>query len=101
MNMPDIPVYECPVDGCDWQFSQLDYEQSRPQFFAQLVFDDDGTHLDTDAIIEKNAGHIKSVLREHLQTHDVFEWVDTVLRLNQALAQQHSGIRPHVYREQR
>jgi hypothetical protein len=85
--MLNIPVYECPVDGCGWVLSQEAYERQRPPIRA------DGA--------PQVGQWLKAILRQHLETHDVFEWVDTVLRLNQELAQQHSGIRPHVYREQR
>lgn len=84
----NIPVYECPADGCDWQLSQLDYERNRPPFRAKLTIDADGVpQLDMTAIVEANAKHVDRMLREHLETHDVFDWVKTVQRLNQDLAQ--------------
>jgi hypothetical protein len=38
---------------------------------------------------------VENVLRDHLREHDVLDFVRTIRRLEQALGQCDSGIRPH------
>ncbi len=89
-------TYECPVDGCGWKLTALDHQCQVTSLRIKVVYDENGTpvahHLDGES------ERLQGIVRQHLEIHDVFEWADTVLRLQQDLAQQHSGIRPHVYR---
>ncbi|MFF4600574.1 hypothetical protein [Amycolatopsis sp. NPDC001319] len=100
MNIRDT-VWECPVDGCDWTLSQLDYERNRPPLRAKVTLDAAGApQLDIGQAIVADAKHLDGMLREHLETHDVVDWLKTVQRLNQELSQFDSGIRPHDYDRQ-
>jgi hypothetical protein len=48
----------------------------------------------------RRARETEAVIREHLESHDVLDWVRTVQRLQMELAQIDGGIRPHVYRDE-
>lgn len=86
-------LYLCPVDGCAWQLDELSLPPTRIAIGPDL-----------DAALTANAKAstqaMEATLREHMETHDVVDFLRTIQRLNQDLAQGHSGIRPHVYRSQ-
>lgn len=85
----------CPVDGCEWL---LNTDQSGG---LRIKIDDlspGGINAGISASAMERGREIERVLREHLESHDVLDFLRTIRRLSNDIAQQDSGIRPHVYR---
>lgn len=83
----------CPVDGCAWKLSM-------DQSFGRIAIDDlspEGITAGISRHAMERARETERVLREHLESHDVLDFLRTIKRLENDLAQQGSGIRPHVY----
>lgn len=93
MRIPTA-LYLCPVDGCTWQLDELALPPTR--IVVGAVSLDEA--LTASARVSAQA--TEAMLREHMDTHDVFDFLRTIQRLNQDLYQGQSGIRPHVYEAQ-
>ncbi len=91
----------CPVDGCDHDLAaDIEATPNAPLHVrSDLPFSEAITEATNQASRENGKAH-EAKLREHLETHDVMDWMRTVRRLEQALAQHYGGVRPHVYREE-
>lgn len=50
-------------------------------------------------ILFERFGALEKELRTHLESHDVLDFVRAIRSLEQQLAQQDSGVRPHRYRD--
>lgn len=86
--------WPCPVEGCDWKFKAEPVERER------YVIEDPTSKGVADAVADasrRRAAEIDQELRAHLESHDVLDFVRTIARLKQDLAQQDSGIRPHIF----
>lgn len=86
------PLQLCPVEGCEWTFNPL--VLPAPRFLL----------ADTGELVsqttDEEAEVTKKTVRDHLESHDVFDFWRTIQDLRQELAQYGSGIRPHVYGQQ-
>lgn len=89
-----VTIYQCPVDGCDWELQP----ESLPA--ARVLVGGATLEEALAASASASAKTMEAVLRDHLAVHDVLDFLRTIQRLNQHLAQFDSGIRPHVYREE-
>ena len=85
----------CPVDGCDWRLSMAEVELRT----APTSFTVDTRSL--EIVARKQAETIEGIIRQHAESHDVLDYLRTVQRLKMDLAQEGSGIRPHVYENYR
>lgn len=88
--------WTCPVDGCGWKLGMDQPASHRRYFFKDLT--PQGVSEGISAAATASAKETERVLRDHLESHDVLDFVRTIHRLNNDLAQVNSGIRPHVYR---
>jgi hypothetical protein len=100
MNLIGRSLLTCPVDGCEWE---LDHGiMDKPGRYVMPI---NPTPEDVTASINaaatKRAELVEASVREHAESHDVLDFLRTINRLQQDLAQQSSGIRPHVYRPTR
>lgn len=86
----------CPVDGCDWEFDPLLLPPPRIELPADTRLADVLDTAITASAVE-SARATEKILRDHLETHDVVDFVRTIHRLQQELAQFDGGVRPHVY----
>lgn len=72
----------CPVDGCDWQLdlpdmpSRMESVREAARVTASL---DDAVRKH----VLTSAQATEEVIREHLETHDVIDFVRTIHRLRQ------------------
>lgn len=95
---PDTALWTCPVDGCEprWEFTYGMFVYRGP-----MTLPIDFTSADVREAITRAAKldveQMQAKIREHLQTHDVLDFLTTIERLASDLAQQGSGIRPHLY----
>lgn len=88
--------YDCPVDGCGWHHDG-DWANMPPRLLVRQELSP-GETLDlvlTQAAREAAAA-VDAVLREHLESHDVVDWLRTVQRLRMELGQYESDIQPHT-----
>lgn len=95
----------CPVDGCDWSLDidSLDMQHAVIARVRRDWFTVDGLLTRPGAIetfvgetVQARAKVIDEMLRAHLGTHDVLDWLKTVRRLEMDLAQSGRCLRPHV-----
>lgn len=66
----------------------------------RYVFQDlspEGINEGISKVANERARKTEQVLREHLESHEVLDFLRTSKRLENDLYQQHSGIRPHIY----
>lgn len=98
-----ITAFECPADGCDWKATTEDIDRTQPPIRARLTYREDGPPIiDSSEWQSECAARLDRFLREHLETHDVFDWVRTVRNRDQQIYNlQNTGVRPHVYGSQR
>jgi hypothetical protein len=74
--------YDCPVDGCDWHYDG-DPSNTPPHRQTQQELSPKETTRDimlTQAAREV-AVAVDAALREHLESHDVVDWLRTIRRL--------------------
>lgn len=90
--------WTCPVDGCDWKLNQD--QSSKAERYEVRDLTPEGINEGISKVANARAKEMEAVLRDHLDSHDVLDFLRTIQRLNQDLAQFNSGIRPHVYRSQ-
>lgn len=107
----------CPVDGCTQPHAAkvIAAANQPPVYAVPAAAVPPGTPLDdfptfaravgidvmARAITDwsqESAAEMRRLMREHLQTHDVDEFVDTINRLETELAQYEGGVRPHQHR---
>jgi hypothetical protein len=67
-------IAKCPIESCPWT---LDIESSRTGVFTPVP--------DTETLFHDIAKRADSVIRAHLETHTLLEWVQEVTRLRNAL----------------
>lgn len=107
-------LWECPVDGCDWTYQMKDLPPPVPLVFPyplaaaavcgqamNAAAAEEQRKMVSAAIgasAQKHSALVEGALREHLESHDVQDFVRTIDQLKCDLYQQHSGIRPHTYR---
>jgi hypothetical protein len=85
----------CAVDGCGWM-ADTD-EPSATRTVARFTSPADTIDDAISRASRDRAAELEVILREHAESHDVLDYLRTIQRLNADLAQQGSGIRPHVY----
>lgn len=90
--------YPCPLDGCPWILDPSALPAPVLRFNAPVT---DGLNEALEGAVHAMAvqevAAIDGALRDHLADHDNLDFLRTINRLQQDLAQQGSGIRPHVY----
>lgn len=79
MQQPDqapngqlISAYECAIDTCPWTY--------------EVPQRDIGPHENPAAVFEQQALAIEHAVREHCESHDVEDWLRTVMGLRAQLA---------------
>lgn len=85
----------CPVDDCEWK---LNTDQSGGFRIQIKTPTPEGINEGISVAAMERGKEIERVLREHLESHDVLDFLRTIHRLNNDLTQVDCGIRPHVYR---
>lgn len=90
MNMPP-ELRLCPVVGCTWTFNS---DRLPPM---RLMVGAGGLDEAFAAMTKKNAEATERILREHLESHELLDFVRTIHHLQCTIAGYESGIRPHVY----
>jgi len=95
--------YECRVDTCNWT---LDPDADDLGGY-KLIIDTQPGETFQEALDRAITAHAterakatEKRLREHFESHDILDWVRTVMNLEQQLAQYDCGIRPHLYDRQ-
>lgn len=89
--------FTCPVDGCDWQLDPA-AETGPVQYVMPVNPTSEDVFAAVQQVADKRAAKTEAAVREHAVSHDVLDFLRTIMRLQQDLYQQDSGIRPHVYR---
>lgn len=83
----------CEVDGCDWRLNTDQQGEARWVFLGPTREDfDDAARRYTLT----HAAKVERLLREHLESHDVVDFMRTIKRLETDLARQESAGRPRV-----
>lgn len=89
-----VEMFVCPVIGCDWRKTVAEVELA----VAHVPIRGRGPTLN-DAIGEALVARAKAtdaILREHLESHDVIDFVRTIRDLEQQVYNAgHTGVRPH------
>lgn len=76
----------CDVDGCDWRLNTDQPGGARWVFYGPTREDfDDAVHRYTLV----HAEEVERTLREHLESHDVVDFMRTIKRLKTELAERH------------
>lgn len=96
----DLPL--CPVDGCPqphfedvWRAVNTPGPITVPAPAHGAPGRDAVTAAITAAAVARGRA-IENILRAHLETHDVLDFVRTIHRLRCESEQHHGGIRPHL-----
>jgi hypothetical protein len=90
-------LLECPVDGCEWT---MDPDAGAGPVQYTVRTDLPWNEAVSAAVAEvalRRAAEVERLVREHAESHDVLDYLRTIRRLEQDLAQQGSGIRPHMH----
>ncbi len=82
-------VYTCPVDDCPWEYDRATVQRRAPTQGAPR------TYTSAREAIAAWARAINAVddavAREHLESHDVIDFVRTIARLRDQLAAHEAG----------
>jgi hypothetical protein len=71
-----ISSYECPIDTCTWAYEVPQMQIGRDTETADAFA----------AAFEQQAVAIETAVRQHCETHDVEDWLRTVMGLREQLA---------------
>lgn len=80
MTYPHVIRYECPIGDCEWVHDDPGPDPSKAQgaTTGEAVFN----------LLQEHMAGLELVVRAHLETHSLLEWVTEVMRLREQLAVQ-------------
>ncbi len=72
---PPVARYECPIGSCTWTHDTAgpDLSEGTGETIEEAAFSSVRAHL----------LRVESVVRDHLETHSLLEWVQEVMRLRE------------------